>query len=63
MRAKGQSFGGMVHWVMCMLVTWLFPVVAKDTGTYAFAFFAAMMLIEMFWAIFAMPETKGRSIE
>ena len=62
-RAKGQSFGGMVHWVMCMLVTWLFPVVAKDTGTYAFAFFAAMMLIEMFWAIFAMPETKGRSIE
>ena len=62
-RAKGQSFGGMVHWIMCMLVTWLFPVAVKHTGTYAFAFFAAMMLIEMFWAIFAMPETKGRPIE
>ena len=62
-RAKGQSFGGSVHWVMCMLVSWLFPVAVEHTGTYAFAFFAAMMLIEMVWAILFMPETKGRSIE
>ena len=61
-RAKGQSFGGMVHWVMCMLVSWLFPVAVAHTGTYAFAFFAAMMLIEMFWAMFLMPETKGRHL-
>ena len=62
-RAKGQSFGGTVHWVMCMLVSWLFPVAVARTGTYAFAFFAAMMLLEMFWAIFLMPETKGMAIE
>ena len=62
-RAKGQSFGGMVHWVMCMLVSWLFPVAVAKTGTYAFAFFAAMMLLEMFWAIFFMPETRGKSID
>ena len=37
-RAKGQSFGGMVHWVMCMFVSWLFPVAVAHTGTYAFAF-------------------------
>ena len=61
-RAKGQSFGGMVHWVMCMLVSWLFPVAVAHTGTYAFAFFAAMMAVEMLWAIFLMPETKGREI-
>ena len=61
-RAKGQSFGGMVHWVMCMLVSWLFPVAVAKTGTYAFAFFAAMMLVEMFWAIFFMPETKGKML-
>ncbi|MBP5226487.1 MAG: MFS transporter [Kiritimatiellae bacterium] len=61
-RAKGQSFGGTVHWVMCMLVSWLFPVAVAHTGTYAFAFFAAMMLLEMVWAIFFMPETKGRPI-
>ena len=62
-RAKGQSFGGMVHWVMCMLVSWLFPVAAERTGTWAFAFFAMMMLIEMVWAIVVMPETKGRLID
>ena len=61
-RAKGQSFGGAVHWVMCMLVSWLFPVAVAHTGTYAFAFFAAMMLIEMVWAALFMPETKGTSI-
>ena len=61
-RAKGQSFGGTVHWVMCMLVSWLFPVAVARTGTYAFAFFAAMMLVEMVWAIFVMPETRGKSI-
>lgn len=61
-RAKGQSFGGMVHWVMCMLVSWLFPVAVSVTGTYAFAFFAAMMILEMIWAILFMPETKGKRI-
>lgn len=61
-RAKGQSFGGMVHWVMCMLVSWLFPVAVEGTGTYAFLFFAVMMLIEMLWAVFIMPETKGKMI-
>jgi MFS family permease len=61
-RAKGQSFGGTVHWVMCMLVSWLFPVAVARTGTYAFAFFAVMMLLEMVWAAVFMPETKGTSI-
>ena len=62
-RAKGQSFGGTVHWIMCMLVSWLFPVAVARTGTGAFAFFAAMMLLEAAWAVFFMPETKGRSID
>jgi len=62
-RAKGQSFGGIVHWIMCMLVSWFFPVAVERTGTWAFAFFAVMMLVEMFWAAFFMPETKGRAID
>jgi hypothetical protein len=45
-----------------MLVSWLFPVAVARTGTTAFAFFAAMMLLEMVLAIVFMPETKGRSI-
>ena len=62
-RAKGQSFGGTVHWLMCMAVSWLFPVMVERTGTFAFAFFAAMMLFEMAWAAVWMPETRGRAIE
>jgi hypothetical protein len=46
-----------------MAVSWLFLVVVARTGTYAFAFFAAMMLLEMVWAVFFMPETKGISID
>ena len=61
-RAKGQSFGGAVHWIMCMLVSWLFPAAVAHTGTYAFVFFAAMMLLEMVWAMVFMPETKGKQI-
>jgi hypothetical protein len=38
-------------------------VAVAKTGTYAFAFFAAMMIVEMFWAIFFMPETRGKSID
>ena len=48
--------------IMCMFVSWLFPVAVAHTGTYASAFFAAMMLLEMLWAIFLMPETKGLRI-
>ena len=62
-RAKGQSFGGIVHWVMCMMVSWLFPVAVANTGTWAFAFFAAMMLLEMVLALLFMPETKGWKLE
>ena len=61
-RAKGQGFGSFVHWTMCMLVTWAFPVLAARAGTLAFAFFAAMMFVELLWAVFFMPETRGTSI-
>lgn len=61
-RAKGQSFGGTVHWVMCMAVSWLFPLAIVHTGTGVFVFFAAMMLLELVWALMVMPETKGRSL-
>lgn len=61
-RAKGQSFGGAVHWIMCMAVSWLFPLAIARTGTGAFAFFAAMMLLELVWALVAMPETKGKAL-
>ena len=62
-RAKGQALGCFTHWFMCTLISWAFPAVAERAGTWAFAFFAAMMAVQLVWAIFFMPETKGGTIE
>ncbi|MBQ0033052.1 MAG: MFS transporter, partial [bacterium] len=62
-RAKGQALGCFTHWFMCTIISWAFPVVAERAGTWAFGFFAAMMAVQLVWAIFFMPETKGGTIE
>ena len=62
-RAKGQALGCFTHWFMCTVISWAFPVVAERAGTWAFGFFAAMMAVQLVWAVFFMPETKGGTIE
>ena len=62
-RAKGQSLGCFTHWFMCTAISWAFPAVAERAGTWAFAFFACMMALQLVWAVFFMPETKGGTIE
>ncbi len=65
-RAKGQALGSFTHWVLAALISWLFPVIAagsaKTTG-YAFIFFTAMMLLQIFVVYFLFPETKGKRLE
>ncbi|MDA3924992.1 MAG: MFS transporter [Kiritimatiellae bacterium] len=62
-RAKGQAFGCFTHWFMCTLISWSFPSVAERAGPYAFGFFGLMMLCQLVFAIYWMPETKGGTIE
>ncbi len=62
-RSKGQALGSFTHWVMAAAVSWTFPVVAEVSGAFAFAFFAAMMLLQFVFAWRVMPETKGLSLE
>jgi MFS transporter, SP family, xylose:H+ symportor len=62
-RAKGQALGSFVHWTMDAAVSWSFPVVANWSVSGAFGFFAAMMVLQFFFAWKIMPETKGRSLE
>ncbi len=62
-RAKGQALGSFTHWFMAAAVSWSFPVVAAASGAWAFGFFAAMMVLQLLWVIFFMPETKGGSLE
>jgi len=69
-RAQGNSFGCGVHWVLAALITLLTPVfldekagIFKDNPWPIFAFFAGMMVLQLLFALFLMPETKGLSLE
>ena len=62
-RAKGQSLGSATHWFMAAAISWMFPVVAEWSGAGAFAFFAAMMVVQLLFAWKIMPETRGRRLE
>jgi sugar porter (SP) family MFS transporter len=64
LRAAGQSFGSSVHWVLAALIPSLIPFLFKNIGTaMVFGFFCLMMVCQLFWVIFRMPETRGRTLE
>ncbi|USZ49318.1 sugar porter family MFS transporter [Halomonas sp. DN3] len=63
-RARGQSFGASIHWVFAALITLVMPwVLGTFNGGPVFAFFAVMMLLQLVFVIFLMPETKNVSLE
>ena len=62
-RARGQALGSFTHWFMAALISWTFPVIADASGGHAFAFYAAMMVLQLLWVIYVMPETKGVPLE
>ncbi len=62
-RARGQALGSFTHWFMAALISWTFPIVAEQSGGNAFAFYAAMTVLQLLWVIFMMPETKGVPLE
>ena len=65
-RAIGQSFGAGVHWVFAALITLVGPLVIdlyKINPWPIFTFFAFMMLLQLLFSLFFMPETKGKSLE
>jgi sugar porter (SP) family MFS transporter len=64
LRAYGQSIGSFTHWILAALIANVFPFFANQFGPgYIFAFFAVMMVWQLFWVRYKMPETKGRSLE
>ncbi|WP_026950127.1 sugar porter family MFS transporter [Algoriphagus mannitolivorans] len=64
LRAYGQSLGSFTHWILAALIANVFPFFANNFGPgYIFAFFCLMMVWQLLWVKFRMPETKGRSLE
>ena len=65
LRAQGQSFGCSVHWVLAALITLFMPLAlsAFPNPGYVFILFAGMMVLQLVFVLFIMPETKGISLE
>ena len=64
LRASGQAFGSSTHWVLAAIIPSSIPFLFSTIGPgYVFAFFAFMMVLQLVFVIFMMPETKGKSLE
>ncbi|MEM1338604.1 MAG: sugar porter family MFS transporter [Bacteroidota bacterium] len=69
-RSYGQSWGTGTHWVFAALITLLTPTfldseigIFKENPWPIFLFFSGMMVLQLLFVIFLMPETKGISLE
>ncbi len=63
-RAAGQALGCSTHWIFAALITTFFPaMVTRFAPGYVFAFFCAMMVLQLIWVRTMVPETKGASLE
>ena len=64
LRGYGQSFGSSVHWILAAIVPSLIPILFSTIGPgIVFSFFAFMMVLQLLFVVFIMPETKGISLE
>ena len=64
LRASGQSFGTSTHWVLAAIIPSLVPILFSTIGAgVVFLVFTIMMVFQLLFVIFLMPETKGISLE
>jgi hypothetical protein len=63
-RAAGQALGSFTHWWFAAVITLLFPIAIKafDAGV-LFAFFCAMMCLQLLWVKLMVVETKEVPLE
>ena len=63
-RAYGMSVGCATHWIFAAFIANFFPFFSEILGpAYIFYFFSGMMVLQLLFVIFLMPETKGKSLE
>ncbi|WP_424492934.1 sugar porter family MFS transporter [Salinimicrobium sp. GXAS 041] len=64
LRANGQSFGSSVHWILAALIPSFIPYLFDSIGApVVFGIFTLMMVFQLLWVKFYMPETKGQELE
>lgn len=63
-RAAGQTLGSSTHWIFAALLTFFFPKMAEAMPPAAiFGLFCFMMVLQLVWVKFMVPETKGIPLE
>ena len=63
-RAQGQALGSFTHWFFAALIALTFPLAAESVPAWAiFGFFGVAMVFHLLWAVFIVPETKGKSLD
>jgi len=63
-RAEGQALGSFTHWIFAALLTTFFPkMVTAFAPGYVFLFFCGMMVLQLVWVKWMVPETKGVPLE
>lgn len=64
LRASGQAFGSTTHWILAAIIPSMIPFLFSTIGPgVVFLFFAVMMVFQLLFVAFLMPETKGISLE
>jgi sugar porter (SP) family MFS transporter len=63
-RAQGQALGSFTHWIMNAIISFVFPTVLSVLGGgNTFFFYSFMMVLQFFFVLKVLPETKGVSLE
>lgn len=63
-RAFGQSLGSFTHWFFAASLTLAFPLMAEALKPEViFGLFCGMMVLQLLWVSFFVPETKGIPLE
>lgn len=64
LRASGQAFGSSTHWVLAAIIPSMIPFLFSTIGAGAvFLIFTIIMVFQLLFVIFMMPETKGKTLE
>jgi sugar porter (SP) family MFS transporter len=64
LRNGGQAFGSSIHWILAAAIPSFIPILFASIGAGAvFLIFTAMMVLQLLFVHFMMPETKGVPLE
>jgi MFS family permease len=63
MRGNAMIFPVVIQWLFNALVVWVFPAMLHGFRTGTFLLIALMAILQLFFSIKWMPETKGKSLE